>query len=767
MSDQAIEQRLRPAVEGYSAAVAALCAFVAFAAPWALMLPPLLGQVMGAMALGFAVYRGRQAWDVIRYRYGLTNYKLTRIAPHKIPATKDAIYLGHGFSWGQQHTQRKMDAATPEAAPFLKPSWRFTPLLAAARRFEAVAETRYVARAGRPTPLARAMMQAARLTSTTAAWNPIAPRIDLGGTPVLHGVEPNEKPVLLRLNQRNGHMIVLGTTRVGKTRFLELLATQDIHAGHIVIVIDPKGDADLMMRVYAEASRAGRLEQLYLFHLGYPDISARYNGIGSFSRITEVAGRATNALPSSGNSAAFKEFSWRFTNLVAQAQVALGRVPTYELILRDITNIEPLFVQYAQLVFKRELEAGRLRDWQGRLDQLESLAQAKKLPVPRSLQDRQPTLVATYLLVKELKLPDAVLDGLATAVSYEKSFFEKIIASLGPFLEKLTTGAVGKLISPDYFNPDDKRPIFDWMTVIRQGGIVYAGLDALSDSVIASAVGNSMLADLVSVGGKLYKEGLDPHHPDGKIVLPTVCCHFDEVNEIAGPEFVPMVNKLGGSGFQITAYTQTIPDIEAKVGDKAKAEQILGNFNHVVMLRVKSQPTAKFFTDQLPRVDVINLTAVSGVTDTAADGLGKHFTSQNQDRVAKTKEFMLEPSDLMQLPQGQAFALLEGNRLKKLRIPLPDASADAFIPPSLKAIGADMRNRYRSSERWASQTDWLEGHPIGLTQTTLPAGSASSADPADAWTTARGEAAAPALFDLGPLPQASEDAEHAEHEEAA
>ena len=249
MTDQAIEQRLRPAVEGYSAAVAALCAFVAFAAPWALMLPPLLGQVMGAMALGFAVYRGRQAWDVIRYRYGLTNYKLTRIAPHKIPATKDTIYLGHGFSWGQQHTQRKMDAATPEAAPFLKPSWRFTPLLAAARRFEAVAETRYVARAGRPTPLARAMMQAARLTSTTAAWNPIAPRIDLGGTPVLHGVEPNEKPVLLRLNQRNGHMIVLGTTRVGKTRFLELLATQDIHAGHIVIVIDPKGDADLMMRV--------------------------------------------------------------------------------------------------------------------------------------------------------------------------------------------------------------------------------------------------------------------------------------------------------------------------------------------------------------------------------------------------------------------------------------------------------------------------------------------------------------------------------------
>ena len=357
-------------------------------------------------------------------------------------------------------------------------------------------------------------------------------------------------------------------------------------------------------------------------------------------------------------------------------------------------------------------------------------------------------MTATYLLVKELKLADPVVDGLANAVSYERSFFEKIIASLGPFLEKLTTGEVGKLLSPDYFDAADARPAFDWQTVIRQGGIVYAGLDALSDSVIAGAVGNSMLADLVSVGGKLYKHGLEPHRDDGKILLPEVCCHFDEVNEICGPEFVPMVNKLGGSGFRITAYTQTIPDIEAKVGDKAKAEQILGNFNHVVMLRVKSQSTAKFFTDQLPRVDVVNLTAVSGVTDTAADGGGKHFSSNNQDRIGKSKEPMLEPADIMQLPQGQAFALLEGNRLSKIRIPLPDASADIFVPESLRAIGASMRRHYRSSERWADETDWLkswlENHQVGMAPGYVDVlADQETPDPADA----------PRLADLGPLPQ--------------
>lgn len=725
MSDNVIDQRLRPAVEAQSALVAGICAAVAFTAPWALLLTPSLGATLGTAAAGFGTWRARQAWKVIDYRYGVNNYKLTHTAPHKIPAESGGLYLGQGFRWEQKHTQRKIDATSAEAAPFLTGPKRIKSLLGTARRFEKwVDEWRREGVSERLKPVFKTAEFVAKLTETTAPWNPVAPLVDLGGTPILHGVEPVEQAIFLRNNQRNGHMLVEGTTRVGKTRLLEILATQDIHSGKVVIIIDPKGDADLMMRVYAEASRAGRLDQLYLFHLGYPEISARYNGIGSFSRITEVATRATNGLPSTGNSAAFKEFSWRFTNLVAQSQVSLGRIPTYKMILRDITNIEPLFVQYAHLALDRLEAAGLVRNWRSKVADLQARLESdkKNIPVPRSMQDRQPNVLATYLLVKELKLPDAVLDGLATAVSYEKSFFEKIIASLGPFLEKLTTGAMGKLISPDYFDVNDKRPIFDWMTVIRQGGIVYCGLDALSDSVIAGAVGNSMLADLVSVGGKLYKEGLDPHHPTGKITLPTVCCHFDEVNEIAGPEFVPMVNKLGGSGFQITAYTQTIPDIEARVGDAAKAKQILGNFNHVVMLRVKDFGTAEFFTEQLPRVDVVNLTAVSGVTDTAADGIGKHFTSQNQDRVGKTKEPMLEPSDIMQLPQGQAFALLEGNRLFKLRIPMPDARDDNFIPQSLRDVGADMKRRYRSGDAWAEQSDWLVNHPIGLNQIVMPPG---------------------------------------------
>ena len=714
-ADAVLEGLLRPPIELWSAATSASVAVAAALAPWSLMMPPALGYAAAGIAAGFASVRLRQALTVMRYQHGMKYYPVPRVAPSRLPVTPDRLYLGQGFEWKQLHTQRRHDAAQKQAEPFIKP--RVSLLRHLGQRWQECAAS------GHASPLARLGAAAASIES----WlNPLRPYPDLGGTPVLHGVGSlEEKPVTLRQSARSGHMLVMGTTRVGKTRLLELLVTQDIHAGKVVIVIDPKGDADLMLRMFAEARRAGREQQFYLFHLGYPEISARYNGIGNFARITEVATRATNALPSSGNSAAFKEFSWRFSNIVAQAQVALGRVPTYETLLKDVTGIDGLFMDYATMVFER-LAAdpglqGRFTDWRQRVQQLQSQIGVKGgVPVPRSLQDRNPELVAMFLWIKETRLDDKVLTGLAAAFSYERSFYEKIIASLGPFLEKLTTGAVGKLISPDYFDTSDKRPIFDWMTVMRQGGIVYAGLDALSDAVVSAAVGNSMLADLVSVGGKLYKDGLDPGDVAGRLRLPEVCCHFDEVNEIAGPEFVPMVNKLGGSGFRITAYTQSLFDIEARVGDKAKAGQIMDNFNHLVMLRVRSTATAKLLADQAPQVNVAQLTPMSGVTDTAAQGTGVDFTSRNDDIVTYTKTPMIEASDVLALPQGQAFALLEGNRCYKLRIPLADARGDAFVPESLRKVAADMKQRYRTSERWARETDWLgddaswlAGQPLG------------------------------------------------------
>ncbi|MCL1961735.1 MAG: conjugative transfer system coupling protein TraD [Desulfovibrionaceae bacterium] len=378
-----LEGLLRPPIELYSAAVAWAVALIALLAPWALMMPPLIGAAAAAVALWFGLARARQAARIMRYQHWMKFYRVSRVAPSKLPATPDQLYLGQGFEWTQQHTQRKRDAMQVDAKPFLRPG----PVEARLRAWGQGMLTR----AAQP----RALLMARAIGALAAAdgWlNPLHPYPDLGGSPILHGVGAlDEAPVSLRQAARTGHMIVMGTTRVGKTRLLELLATQDIHAGKVVIVIDPKGDADLMLRMYAEARRAGRQDRFYLFHLGYPDISARYNGIGNFARITEVATRATNALPASGDSAAFKEFSWRFSNIVAQAQVALGRIPTYETLLRDVTSIDSLFIDYARMVFDALAAQGQYTDWRDKVASLQAQVGVKGgVPVPRSLQDRNP-----------------------------------------------------------------------------------------------------------------------------------------------------------------------------------------------------------------------------------------------------------------------------------------------------------------------------------------------------------------------------------------
>ncbi|WP_166795570.1 TraM recognition domain-containing protein, partial [Pseudomonas aeruginosa] len=192
---------------------------------------------------------------------------------------------------------------------------------------------------------------------------------------------------------------------------------------------------------------------------------------------------------------------------------------------------------------------------------------------------------------------------------YDKTYFDKIVASLLPLLEKLTSGKIAHLLAPNYSDLADPRPIFDWMQVIRKRAIVYVGLDALSDAEVAAAVGNSMFSDLVSVAGHIYKHGIDDGLPGASAgARVPINVHADEFNELMGDEFIPLINKGGGAGLQVTAYTQTLSDIEARIGNRAKAGQVIGNFNNLFMLRVRETATAELLTRQLPKVEVYTTT---------------------------------------------------------------------------------------------------------------------------------------------------------------
>lgn len=675
----AVETLLRPAVELYSATACSSAAVLCLVAPWSLALTPSIGVGGACCCATLAAIRLKQASVVLRYRRQMRRLPRYVMTSREIPVSHERLFIGKGFRWDQRHTHRLMQTYRPEFRRYVEPSM----LYQQARRLEARLEFA-------PYPL----NQLRQFTRWDHWLNPARPLPPVGGLPRLHAVEPNEADVTLPLGERVGHSLVLGTTRVGKTRLAELFITQDIRRGEVCIVFDPKGDADLLKRMYVEAKRAGREGEFYVFHLGQPSISARYNAIGRFGRITEVASRIAGQLSGEGNSAAFREFAWRFVNIIARALVELGQRPDYLLIQRHVINIDALFIEYAAYFFAQHDR----KAWDV-VVQLEAKINEKN--TPRHMVGREKRVVAIEQYLQHARLYDPVLDGLRSAVRYDRTYFDKIVASLLPLLEKLTTGDIAQLLAPDYMDLEDPRPIFDWMQVIRKRAIVYVGLDALSDSEVASAVGNSMFADLVSVAGHIYKFGVEDGLPSeaANQKLP-INVHADEFNELMGDEFIPMINKGGGAGIQVTAYTQTLSDIEARIGNRAKAGQVIGNFNNLFMLRVRETATAELLTKQLPNVDVYATSVMSAATDSSDPHGNTAFTSNTQDRITTTSVPMIEPAHVVALPKGQAFALIEGGQLWKVRMPLPAPDPDEVMPRDLQAMAGYMRKRYVPEEDW-------------------------------------------------------------------
>ncbi|MCH8856245.1 MAG: conjugative transfer system coupling protein TraD, partial [Proteobacteria bacterium] len=327
---QTVEVLLRPAVELYTVAVCAGAALLCLVAPWSLALSPILGIGSALAFLAFGAIRWWDAWAILRYRRNIRRLPRYVMTSRDVPVSQQRLFVGRGFRWDQRHTHRLMQTYRPEFRRYVEPA----AIYRMARRMEERLEFA-------PYPLSKM----AKALAWDSPLNPARPLPPVGGLPRLHGIEPHEVDVTLPLAERVGHSLVLGTTRVGKTRLAELFITQDIRRKvngqhEVVIVFDPKGDADLLKRMYVEAKRAGREGEFYVFHLGWPDISARYNAVGRFGRISEVATRIAGQLSGEGNSAAFREFAWRFVNIIARALVELGQRPDYLLIQRHVINID-------------------------------------------------------------------------------------------------------------------------------------------------------------------------------------------------------------------------------------------------------------------------------------------------------------------------------------------------------------------------------------------------------------------------------------------
>ena len=116
-----------------------------------------------------------------------------------------------------------------------------------------------------------------------------------GGYPALHAVGTGAGAPAGAAVQRAGRARAhrRHDKRSGKTRLLEVIACEAIRAPGTVVVIDPKGDVELLVRAAAQARRMGR--EFRFFSPAFPQASKTFNPLSMCETTTELAARGAGA----------------------------------------------------------------------------------------------------------------------------------------------------------------------------------------------------------------------------------------------------------------------------------------------------------------------------------------------------------------------------------------------------------------------------------------------------------------------------------------
>jgi conjugal transfer pilus assembly protein TraD len=460
----------------------------------------------------------------------------------------------------------------------------------------------------------------------------------------VHGLAP-EADLYSELSQLVGHTLIVGTTRVGKTRLFDLLIAQAIFRGETVIIIDPKGDHALARNARAACEASGAGERFVYFHPAHPDRSACIDPLRNWNRKTELASRVAALIPSETGADPFTAFGWKVLNDITNGMIAIGHRPNLVQLRRYVEGGPDGLLQRAlKAHFTRHV-----KDWESRA-------------APSLKRHRDRVLEAYLGFYREIAVHEArsvELDGLISTYEHNREHFQKMVASLIPILSMLTSEPLQELLSPD-FEPGHERLVTDMSKIIHGHKVVYIGLDSLADATVGSAIGSILLADLAAVAGDRYNYGIDSLAP--------VNLFIDEAAEVLNQPAIQLMNKGGGADFRVTIATQTFADFASRLGDENKARQVLANTNHKIALRVLDSETQKYLADGMPQVKVRSMALRYG--HHVDPRVQAEYTASYQEQILEEEAELFPAAMLGELPPLHFLARLSGGRTLKGRIPI-------------------------------------------------------------------------------------------------
>ena len=593
--------------------------------------PRLPFKVLLVTSAVFFLVNAARTWKIWRLKFALGGKGIAFISDGDLAAKLEEkpnyMWVGKGFEWTPVHTQRVYEIKRADPTRFYPPDW---------------------------------------VMWCQEQWSgdKVAARSeDSIGAPWIHGLNGDEEDQYVAVENFVGNTIVLGTTRCGKTRWLELIAEMAILLGYCVICVEPKGDKEFEASLRAACKFAGREADYVRMHLAFPGDSCRLDPLKNYNNPSDLASRISALMPGGDKSSSFRDFAWGVLNAINLGMLFVGEKPTLMRIRSYVDNgVADLLLR----VLLKYLDENLPPTWEQ-----DVAAFAKTLPKAKGKagQDDGDILVRQSLNLLLAYYQDVLvanghqqeaLQALSTIYKHDAAHYGKMIANLVPILGMLTTGDLGKLLSPDPMDVDDPRPMTDLYSLIKSNAVAYLGLDSLANKTLASAVGSLLLSDATSVAAALYNFGDKP--------IKTFLI-VDELSVVANDPYIEMLNKSAGAGFINVAAAQTVPDLARRFESMDAARQMLGNFNNVFAMRIKCGITQEFVAETFGETYVYTKQVIQGSSSDTASNLA-HFTGNVVERVTESMEEIF-PQDLLgQLPNWQYVAAVSGGRMIKGRLPI-------------------------------------------------------------------------------------------------
>lgn len=566
---------------------------------------------------GYKAYKwGMEAKYILKMHSKLYKNYLTFKSTEDFKKDSSKVYWGTGFEWGAEHAQRMYQ------------------LSLLSKGFTELGFNKYFKKLyGCDEALIR----------------------KLKGSPHVHGVEEfNEEPLYSEHDVLDGHVLILGTTGAGKTKFLELMVSQAIWRRQPIIIIDPKGDADLVRRCLTELRKQGREQDFKYFHPAHPSKSVRVDMIANFSRYTEIATRLVSQMSGEGNARSFKDAAWSFINNVVQGMLYVGIKPTIYYIRYYLTSIAELTEKVLIKFLNNKLgKPNNPEAWRDLIPNKE-IKGAKNMVLAN---------IVDFIQNKfDISTMDSHVSAMIKMFTHDSAHYSKMTTTLLPLLDQLVVGDLKDLLSPDYADFNDKREIVNTKGIVNQNQVLYMSLDSLSDPAVGSTIGSILLSDAAAVAGERYNYGKEGT-PD------YINLFVDEASEVVNDKLIQLLNKGRGAGFRIFVAAQNVPDFYSKLGSEDTGRMVLGNANTLVALRVTEAKTQEFCTESFKKVRIKSAQyAMDNKSGSESDPT--QWAAGYSERLQDAESELVSTSMLGVLPNFNFLARMADGRVLKGRVPI-------------------------------------------------------------------------------------------------